>query len=83
MQEDLLERFRTIAASDEPSPADRAERLEQLAGEQGRLAELTMKLSKPEPDNLENDLEKLPDVRKPPEEASERDAAPAMKEPQP
>ena len=44
--------------------AERPEQLTQLSEEQGRLAELALKLSQPIVEAPDDDPEKLPDVRK-------------------
>jgi hypothetical protein len=62
MQEDVNRRFldlREIADGDQ-----HAERLAELSEEQGRLAEVALKMSEPLEGNPEDDPDKLPDLRK-------------------
>lgn len=61
LQEDLNQRYRA-ASSDAPGDTG-ARDLAEMAEEQGRLAELTMKLAAPPEENPEDDPEKLPDIR--------------------
>ena len=61
LQEDLNSRYRSLSAEDD-SPAASEERA-QIATEQGRLAELALKLAQPPDENPEDDPESLPDVR--------------------
>ncbi len=60
LQEDLTQRYRALAPGP-PGPSPRE--LEELAQEQGRLAELTLKLSRPVEGNPEDAPDKLPDIR--------------------
>ncbi len=62
LQEDLNSRFRSTTSADDPaSNADNE--LAEIATEQGRLAELALKLAQPPEANPEDDPESLPDVR--------------------
>ncbi len=62
LQEDLSSRYRTLApGSDDAGRA--AQELTDIATEQGKLADLALKLSQPPESNPEDDPEKLPDVR--------------------
>jgi hypothetical protein len=63
MQEDLNDRYRTLVgdAADDASAA--REQISELAEEQGKLAELTLKLAAPPEAPPEDSPEKLPDVR--------------------
>ena len=63
LQEDINTRYRD-AAEQEPSNRVAQRDLEEMAAEQGKLAELALKLSEPPKDAPEDDPEKLPDVRK-------------------
>ncbi len=63
MQEDLNDRYRGLVSEGDENPRDVRRQLSEIAEEQGRLAELTLKLSEPEVDNPEDHPEKLPDVR--------------------
>jgi hypothetical protein len=62
LQEDLNSRYRTIAESDDTSAAPQ---LTEIAEEQGKLAELALKLSQPPEDKPEDNPDDLPDVRMP------------------
>lgn len=76
MQEDLNLRLKTLG--DAPAESDREAHIEQLTRlsvEQGQLADLALKLSRPLDSNVENEPEKLPDVRRDdqlPEELNKR-----------
>jgi hypothetical protein len=63
MQEDLNERYRNAMSEEDANPRAFRQQLAEMAEEQGKLAELTLKLSEPPADNLEDQTEKLPDVR--------------------
>lgn len=64
LQEDLTGRYRSLVSEDAGDVDSLRRRMEELAEEQGKLAELTLKLSAPpEAENPEDDPEKLPDVR--------------------
>jgi hypothetical protein len=65
LQEDLNGRYRTLTAAESESATAPARELSEIAAEQGRLAELAMKLARPPEDNPEDNPEKLPDVREP------------------
>jgi len=60
LQEDLNGRYRTLT---EPDAGGDQDQLGEIATEQGRLAELALKLAKPPEANLEDDPEQLPDLR--------------------
>lgn len=68
LQEDLNGRYKTVTAAEGDPAALPARELSEIAAEQGKLAELALKLAQPPKDNPEDDPEKLPDVRqeKPP-----------------
>ncbi|MEX0978050.1 MAG: hypothetical protein WDZ48_04325 [Pirellulales bacterium] len=61
LQEDLNERYRSLIAGGD---GDGGKQMTEIAEEQGKLAELTLKLSERVEKNPEDDPEKLPDVRK-------------------
>lgn len=61
LQEDLNERYRVAAAADEPAANDNS--LVEMAAEQGKLADLALKLAQPTDKAPEDDPEKLPDIR--------------------
>jgi hypothetical protein len=63
LQEDLNSRFGTLTTGPEGAgrPIDRE--LAEIAAEQGKLAQLALKLAEPPQDNPEDNPEKLPDVR--------------------
>jgi hypothetical protein len=61
LQEDLNDRYRNLIAGGD---GDAGKRMAEIAEEQGKLAELTLKLSEPVVKNPEDDPEKLPDLRK-------------------
>ncbi len=63
MQEDLNGRFRTLVTEGGDNARVVRRQLSEIAEEQGKLAELTLKLSKPTENNPEDTPEKLPDVR--------------------
>ncbi len=63
MQEDLNERYRNVTSEEEEDPRVFKRHLAEMSEEQGKLAELTLKLSEPPADNLEDHPENLPDVR--------------------
>jgi hypothetical protein len=62
LQEDLNTRFKNATANDQPADGKGSE-LAEIASEQGKLAELTLKLSQPADAKPEDDPESLPDVR--------------------
>ncbi len=62
LQEDLNGRFHTLAGGDDSTVAGKE--LAQVAEEQGKLADLALKLAAPPESNPEDDPEKLPDVRR-------------------
>ncbi len=63
MQEDLNGRYRTLVAEGQDNARGVRRQLSDIAAEQGKLAELTLKLSEPPEKNPEDTPEKLPDVR--------------------
>lgn len=64
LQEDLNQRYNELVDADNPPDAEQVGRqLDEMAREQGKLAELTLELSEPPADNPEDNPEKLPDVR--------------------
>ncbi len=63
MQEDLNRRFQQLPNVEDD--AQRTQRQTELGEEQGRLAEVAFKLSKPLEGNPEDDPDKLPDLRTP------------------
>lgn len=64
MQEELNTRFADFIEAQRQNPkSDDAQSLVEISREQGRLAELALKLSQPVPENPEDDPENLPDVR--------------------
>jgi hypothetical protein len=63
LQEDLNGRYRSLAPVADEDGAAKARELAEIAGEQGKLADLVLKLAEPPADNPEDDPEKLPDVR--------------------
>jgi len=83
LQEDLNERFHTLTAGEDTSSTAEAD-LSEVAAEQGKLADLALKLAEPPEDNPEDDPEKLPDVRQqnkslddvPPPEQSQEEETP-------
>ncbi|MGD9723695.1 MAG: hypothetical protein AB7O59_04920 [Pirellulales bacterium] len=81
LQEDLNSRFRTING-DNADAAASAQQLAEIAAEQGKLAELALKLSEPPEDNPEDNPESLPDVREGQGDADRPDAelAPPLEE---
>jgi hypothetical protein len=62
LQEDLNSRYRTLTAGDDASSA--AGELAEIAAQQGKLAELALKLAQPPDENPEDNPESLPDLRK-------------------
>ena len=78
LQEDLNGRYRTLTAAESDAATVPERELSELAAEQGKLAELTMKLSQPPEDNPEDDPERLPDVRESNPEASQRNLNPQL-----
>ncbi|MEX2112471.1 MAG: hypothetical protein WD845_04760, partial [Pirellulales bacterium] len=62
LQEDLNTRFRSATADEDRADAGNDE-LAEIATEQGKLAELALKLAEPPEANPEDDPESLPDVR--------------------
>ncbi|HEV3136732.1 MAG TPA: hypothetical protein VGZ26_02490 [Pirellulales bacterium] len=70
LQADLNDRFRALAAAPEDTGQPIERELNEIAAEQGKLAELALKLAEPPEDNPEDNPEKLPDVR---EESSPAD----------
>jgi hypothetical protein len=66
----------TTPKDDAAATAD--QELTEIAAEQGKLADLTLKLAGPPADNPEDDPEKLPDVR---QEGPPGDIAPPPGEP--
>ena len=60
IQEDLNRRFQQLA--DIADPAERRARQEELSGQQGQLADVAFRLSKPLEGNPEDDPDKLPDL---------------------
>ncbi len=62
LQEELNARYTESAESAGESRAE-VESLSEIAAEQGKLAELALKLAQPPPDNPEDSPENLPDVR--------------------
>jgi hypothetical protein len=73
LQEDLNSRYRGLSG-EENEPAA-AQQLAEIAAEQGKLAELTLKLAEPPADNPEDHPESLPDVRN---SEPESELAPAL-----
>jgi hypothetical protein len=64
LQEDLNGRYRNLHSGDEGDAATLRQQMADLAEEQGKLAELTLKLSAPpEGENPQDDPQQLPDVR--------------------
>jgi hypothetical protein len=64
LQEELNSRYRSALSADDRDSDALRRRMEELAEEQGKLAELTLKLSTPPTgEKPEDDPEKLPDVR--------------------
>ncbi len=66
LQEDLSSRYRTLTARQSNEGDQLAQQLSEIAGEQGKLAELAGKLAAPPEANPEDDPEHLPDVRRGP-----------------
>ena len=62
LQEDLNDRFHSLTAQEEANSTAEVE-LSEVAAEQGKLADLALKLAEPPEGNPEDDPEKLPDVR--------------------
>ena len=87
LQEDLGSRYRTLTGRRDAASEQIAGQLAELAGEQGKLAELAGKLAAPPEGNPEDDPDKLPDVRGepaddvPPEAIEGPDRKPIDKEP--
>ncbi|REK09392.1 MAG: hypothetical protein DWQ37_18300 [Planctomycetota bacterium] len=63
MQQDLNGRYRDAVAAREDDPRGAGRTISEIAQEQGKLAELVLKLSEPAVENPEDTPEKLPDVR--------------------
>lgn len=63
LQEDLNTRYRSLISEGDEDVGPLRSRLAEMAEEQGKLAELTLKLSEPLEGNPEDNPEKLPDVR--------------------
>jgi hypothetical protein len=63
LQEDLNSRYRSAAAARDGDPQAAGETIAELAAEQGKLADLALKLSTPPEPAPEDNPEKLPDVR--------------------
>lgn len=63
LQQDLNDRYREALSGDDASGREVRRELVEIAAEQGKLAELTLKLSEPPADAPEDTPEKLPDVR--------------------
>jgi hypothetical protein len=63
LQEDVNSRFRSLNGEAERTANAPGDRLAELAAEQGKLADLALKLSEPPESNIEDDPDKLPDVR--------------------
>ncbi len=61
LQEDLSSRYRTLTVRGDAATGKFAQQLAEIAGEQGKLAELAGKLAAPAEENPEDDPEKLPD----------------------
>jgi hypothetical protein len=78
LQEDLNGRYRTLTTPKDDAAATADQELTEIAAEQGKLADLTLKLAEPPADNPEDDPEKLPDVR---QEGPPGDIAPPPGEP--
>jgi len=79
LQEDLNGRFRALTAE---SPATARAPIESdladIAAEQGKLAELALKLAQPAEDNPEDNPDKLPDVR---QDSRPLDSVPPVEQP--
>ncbi len=76
LQEDLNGRYRTVTTPETPGDSDGRELVE-IATEQGKLADLALKLAQPSDDGApEDDPEKLPDVR--PDRLQSPDAVPPV-----
>jgi hypothetical protein len=76
LQEDLNDRYRTLMTDGGAEGRQLRRELTDIAAEQGRLAELTLKLSEPPPGNPEDNPEQLPDVRSPDRPAGDSLQAP-------
>ncbi len=63
LQEDLNQRYREATTDDDTSSREVRRELVEIAAEQGKLAELTLKLSEPPADAPEDTPDELPDVR--------------------
>jgi len=63
LQEDLNGRYKTATAAEGDPAALPARELSEIAAEQGKLAELALKLAQPPEENPEDNPDKLPDVR--------------------
>ncbi|MEX0679012.1 MAG: hypothetical protein WD063_18200 [Pirellulales bacterium] len=63
LQEDLNTRYRSLISAGDEDAGAAGRQMAEMALEQGKLAELTLKLSEPSADNPEDNPEKLPDVR--------------------
>jgi hypothetical protein len=63
LQEDLNERYRDAVSAEDATSRDSRRELIDIAAEQGKLAELALKLSEPPATAPEDTPEKLPDIR--------------------
>ncbi len=63
MQEDLNDRYRNLVADGDKDRGELRSEMAEMAEQQGKLAELTLKLSEPAANNPEDNPDKLPDVR--------------------
>ena len=63
LQEDLNVRYRAAGGAAPDTAGGLSEQLPEMAAEQGKLAELALKLAAPSDKNPEDDPEELPDVR--------------------
>ncbi len=78
LQEDLNGRYRTLTTAEGDPATPPARELSEIAAEQGKLAELALKLAQPPEDNPEDNPEKLPDVRQADPVAGEPNTEPQL-----
>jgi hypothetical protein len=76
LQEDLNDRYRELMLGGEQEPRRLRRDLAEIAEEQGRLAELILKLAAPPAERPEDTPEQLPDVREPDGDAAMDDVVP-------